>query len=251
MQTNAAYTKVRYYELVKLYHPDRTGTPHNDIPQAVKTERYRLIVSAHAILSDPTRRSAYDRFGAGWDGRSEVGGRDTWHQGSPTQRPGPFSQSWSEGNDPIWNNATWEDWERFYAWRARKEGRSDGFNQPKQSPLYFKNSYFLLMVALLAMMGSSANYSRAQDVGTYYVEQRDIIHDRAAKELRKVKQDATQSGSKQDRIEWFLRNREATLGLADDDATETLRREKIDRLLPDREICRSEEVVQKEPRPEP
>ena len=101
------------------------------------------------------------------------------------------------------------------------------------------------MVLVLALMGSTANYSRAQDAGAYFIEQRDIIHDRAAKELRQARQDATQSRSKDDRIEWFVRNRGATLGLAGSDA-ETLRQEKVDRLLPDREVCRSEEIAEKD-----
>lgn len=241
MKDTAVYSKARYYELVKLYHPDRTSNRSNDIPHPVKLERYRLIVAAHAILSDPQKRSAYDRFGAGWNGKAEVGGRQTWHQPQP---PGPFSQSWNDPSDPIWQNATWEDWERFYEWRARKNAGVAGVHRERPSPLYMHNSYFLLLVAILALMGSTANSYRAHDAGAYFVEQGDIIHDRAAKELRKVRQDATQSGSRQDRIDWFLRNREATRGLPGSDA-EALRQEKVDRLLPDREVCNSEEVVER------
>ena len=94
-------------------------------------------------------------------------------------------------------------------------------------------------------MGSTANYNRAQDAGQYFVEQRDIMHDRAAKELRRVRQEASGSGNRQDRIDWFIRNREATLGLAGSDE-ETIRQEKADRLLPDREVCRSEEIAEKD-----
>ena len=71
------------------------------------------------------------------------------------------------------------------------------------------------------------------------------MHDKAAKELRRVRQEASGSGNRQDRIEWFLRNREATLGIAGSD-NEALRQEKADRLLPDREVCRSEEIAEKD-----
>ena len=107
-----------------------------------------------------------------------------------------------------------------------------------------QNSYFLLLVVVLALMGSTANYSRAQDAGTYFIEQRDIIHDRAARDLRKARQEAS-SGSRDDRIQWFVRNREATMGLAGSD-NETIREEKADRLLPERDVCRSEEIVEKD-----
>ena len=239
MQHHAAYSKLRFYELVKLYHPDRINGPNESLSRVTKIERYRLIVAAHTILSDPTRRSAYDRFGAGWDGKADLGGRDTWQQGAPTGPPGPFSTS----NDPIWQNATWEDWERFYSWKRAQDTNSVYRERP--SPIYMSNSYFVVLVAVIALMGSTANYSRAQDAGQYYVEQRDIVHDRAAKELRRVKQEATSSGSRQDRIEWFLRNREATLGLPGSDP-EVLRQQRADRLLPDREVCRSEEIVEKD-----
>lgn len=229
-----------------MYHPDRNTKSGDQIPQAVKIERYRMIVAAHNILSDPTKRSAYDRFGAGWNGKAEVGGRETWYQPSPFHRPGPFSHSWTRPDDPIWRNATWEDWERFWAQRAKENGTTaEGVRQPNRSGLYLQNSYFLLLVMMLALMGSTANYSRAQDAGQYYVEQRDIVHDRAAKDLRRVKQEASRTGNRQDRVEWFVRNREATLGLAGSD-TEVMRNERADRLLPDREVCRSEEIAEKD-----
>ena len=246
MTDSATYTKARFYELVKVYHPDKNASPDDRISRAVKMERYRMIVAAHNILSDPTKRSAYDRFGAGWNGKAEVGGRETWYQASPYHKPGPFSHSWTHPNDPIWQNATWEDWERWYARKARENGtNADGVRQPNRSGLYLQNSYFLLLVMVLALMGSTANYNRAQGTGQYFVEQRDVIHDRAAKELRRVKREASDSGNRLDRIEWFVRNREATLGLAGSDS-ETLREEKADRLLPDREVCRSEEIAEKD-----
>jgi curved DNA-binding protein CbpA len=203
-------------------------------------ERYRLIVAANDILSDPTKRSAYDRFGAGWNGRAPIPS-----QRNGGERAGPFSQNWnSDPADPIWKNATWEDWERFYHDRAAKAAGTspqDGVHNPNRTGLYLHNSYFLLMVMVLAVMGSTANYSRAQNEGQYFVDQRDIIHDRAAKELRRVKQEALHGGSKEDRVQWFLRNREATMGVPGSDA-EALREEKVGRLLPEREVCRSEEV---------
>lgn len=231
MKTTATYSKARFHELVKIYHPDRPSNPDSEIPRTIRTERYRLIIAAHTILSDPAKRSAYDRFGAGWDGRAEAGG------GRPGHPPGPFSQNWSDPKDPIWQNATWEDWQRYYAW---KNGHAEGVHRRHQAPVYLQNSYFLLLVAIFALMGGTANYTRAQDYGASFVERRDVAHDRAAKELRRVRQEAS-SGSRQDRIDWFVRNREATRGVD----VESVQNERADRLLPGREVCRSEEIVEK------
>lgn len=108
-----------------------------------------------------------------------------------------------------------------------------------------QNGYFVVLVALLALVGSTANYNRAQGAGQYYVDQRDIVHDRTAKELRRVKKEASGSGKRDEQIDWFLRNREATLGAVGSDS-EVLRQERIDRLLPDREVCKSDAISEKD-----
>src|SRR6187402_3852458 len=47
------YSKRRFYELVKLYHPDRHDhdTISHSLSYATKLERYRLVVAANDILS--------------------------------------------------------------------------------------------------------------------------------------------------------------------------------------------------------
>lgn len=234
LQKNQAYSKARFYQLVKIYHPDRNDVSSSSISHEIKSERYRLVVAANIILSDPVKRSAYDRIGAGWDGKSDIAGKNG--------NGGPFQQNWRDPSDPVWQNATWEDWER---WREAREDEAMGVKREKQSPLYMNNSYFVALIALLALMGSSANVHRAQENGQNFVEQRDIVHDRAAKELRRVKQDVQGMRGRDERIQWFLRNREATMGISADDV-EPMRQEKADRLLPNREICRSDSVVDSE-----
>ncbi|KAK4549218.1 hypothetical protein LTR36_007676 [Oleoguttula mirabilis] len=243
MKHNAIYTKARFYEMVKLYHPDLSkDSALNKAAHQVKMERYRLIVAAHTILSDPVRRSAYDRLGAGWDGKADVGVKENGHAGS---QPGPFSRSWSDPADPIWQNATWEDWERFHARKAQEQGTAEGGAKEQQTGVYMQNSYFFVLVVILAMVGSSMNYNRAQDAGVYFVEQRDLVHDRAAKELRRVRQDISGMG-KEEKIQWFLRQREATMGQMAGSDIEAMREERANRLLPDREVCRSEDIREKD-----
>lgn len=236
LRQNAPYAKAKYYELVKIYHPDKNGSSASNIEHALRIERYRLIVAAHTILSDPTKRSAYDRFGAGWNGKAEVGHGDAWSQTSSyNSSSSPFNQNWNDPVDSIWKNATWEDWER---WREHRDGISPERNQP----LYMSNAYFVLVIAALAVMGTVVNYSRAQDAGTYIIEQRDIVHDRASKELRRVRKEAGTLNTKEDRIEYFMRQREATLGAGD---YEAVREDRAHRMLAGKETCHSEDVKER------
>lgn len=61
------YSKSRYYDLVKVYHPDSsTSLAAQKLTVEERLSRYRLIVDAHEILSDYKKRSAYDNYGLGW-----------------------------------------------------------------------------------------------------------------------------------------------------------------------------------------
>ncbi|RAK98509.1 J domain-containing protein [Aspergillus ibericus CBS 121593] len=63
------YTKTAFYKLVKLYHPDRYQTVPSDLSPTIREHRYRLVVAAHELLSNPQKRLAYDRYGVGWRGQ--------------------------------------------------------------------------------------------------------------------------------------------------------------------------------------
>jgi curved DNA-binding protein CbpA len=110
LEHGAAYSKQKFYELVKVYHPDRHNSaapeePIHTLSALERIERYRLVVQAHEILSDPVRRKAYDATGAGWGGNAPR---------STGPRDGPFSYNADHPESPF-GNATWEDWERWYA----------------------------------------------------------------------------------------------------------------------------------------
>lgn len=103
------YSKRRFYELVKMYHPDMHDheSSNPDLSSATKTERYRLVVAANDILSDPVRRGAYDTYGAGWNGQPDVArSRDSQYQ------PGPWgnanARGWGDSAQGPSQNATWE-----------------------------------------------------------------------------------------------------------------------------------------------
>lgn len=162
---NGAYTKTRYLELIKLYHPDHHHHHHHPEhhhrqPHAHHLERFRLAVSANRLLSDPSRRAVYDRYGAGWQhppARSATSQPFTpqstkWWQ----EREGhsPFSSEFAHaygrgGPDDTAANSTWEDWER---WRAARAGNPSS----QQQPLLTSNGAFVAFVIVLAFVGSLA-----------------------------------------------------------------------------------------------
>lgn len=139
------YDKSTFYRLIKHYHPDRTSgmnfasqssrgqkkrrevensqsgkrddntanytkSQSEGTDTAIRLERYRLLVAAHTLLSDPVARSTYDTYGVGW-----IGDKDRNNKSRNSSNGYPTRNVWPAGCDPM-RNATWEDWE---AWRER------------------------------------------------------------------------------------------------------------------------------------
>ncbi|KAJ5481718.1 hypothetical protein N7475_000530 [Penicillium sp. IBT 31633x] len=105
LHREAPYTKRHYYDLVKIYHPDRPLKDHplfHQLTPEIRLQRYRIVVEAHEILSNPIKRAAYDRSGTGWN-----------HILPDTKI------EWNTRGPNIYANATWEDWEQ---WNNRHKG---------------------------------------------------------------------------------------------------------------------------------
>lgn len=221
------YSKRRFYELVKIYHPDRHGHSsclHDDIPVATKLERYRLIVAANNLLSDPVKRSAYDTYGAGWHGAphalrpGEAAPNGSW--ASPATGRG-----WDGGPDGPANNATWEDWERWY-------NRGE-----KQEPVYFSNTTFLVLIALFVGVGYLGQTRRLDNFSLSLTHQIDALHNEMSKDLRRRRKMAAMYGDREERIQEFLKARDPVgYGVTDP------REEQIRKLLPVQEVCASNDI---------
>lgn len=225
----ALYSRHRYYELAKLYHPDRHGHDNgqldiNSLSGAVKMERYRLVVSAHEILSDPTRRSAYDATGAGWNGRPEHGA-PKYHWGSNNE------SRWSgfDTNDSPFRNATWEDWEKWYM-----------RDNVKQEPVYFSNGGFLMLVITVVFLGGFGQSIRVGDYSDVFQRQVEKAHDDASKILRRKRGESTGFGNNDERLHHFLSSRDPR-GYGVSNPTE----EGYRKLLPDPEVCMSDGINQR------
>ena len=198
LKRNAQYTKIRYYQLVKLYHPDRSNQGHCSshiagLPGAVKMERYRLIVAAHEILSDPTKRKAYDTTGAGWNGRLEHDApRHYWAS------RGEAKWSGFDTNDSPYRNATWEDWEKWY---QRQSGK-------KQSPVFTSNGGFLALVISAVFLGAFAQSMRVDNHEALFKQQVYQVHDDASKQINQRKVESQGFADRTARLQNFLGSRD-------------------------------------------
>lgn len=206
------YTKQRFYALVKLYHPDRchASSPIADLPLHVRLERYRMLVTAHDILSDIEKRKAYDTWGHGWAG----------HHRAPSS---PASHDWDYdrrrwATDPR-TNATWEDWEQ---WRHENEGNAEANGRTIQ----LSNFAFMSLIFAFVSIGGVVQGTRFSTFNSSVIERRDQIHREASTMLQRSK-NATISGDREERIRTFLDHRESQL------AGEA----SYQRLLPPAETC--------------
>ncbi len=200
LERTAPYSKRHFYELVKLYHPDRHGHEHNSsmvngLSHAVKMERYRLVVAANDILSDPEKRRAYDRYGAGWNGRSDSDvSKHNWSHNTGTR--------WSgfDHNSSPSHCATWEDWERWY---QRENGPKE-----KQEPVYFSNGGFVSLIMIVVTLSGLGQATRVGDYSKTFLQQIEAVHGDCSNNIQTRRNESQNFGNKDERLQSFLRTRE-------------------------------------------
>ncbi|KAF2738333.1 hypothetical protein EJ04DRAFT_509735 [Polyplosphaeria fusca] len=227
LQRDDVYSKHRFYSLVKLYHPDHChpSSPVAQLPPAVRLERYRLLITAHAILSDDAKRKAYDLWGHGWVGYH----RPTSSPSRSRYGPTPAPRHWQPGNDPMYN-ATWEDWERWY---QREYGRP---RDEDVRAMYAANFGFMSVMFALVSIGAIMQGSRAGIMTSSVMERRDQVHKEASMELRRAQRASMSGGDRNERIKTFMAHREVSR--AGDDAYQ--------RLLPPSDSCIPDTVRKQE-----
>lgn len=200
-ERNAPYCKARFYALVKIYHPDMPCNGHplcKGLSREVRLQRYRLVVAAHEILSDPVKREAYDKWGIGWQCHPDNSGSGSSSSGfagryAPPRSPRPR-------HDPVYANATWEDWERYYYTRH---------DSPPQQRAIVDHRTFVTFLLLLSLFGTALQVSwLGQYRGAY--EQR--IQDMNEKTVRfltgRREQTTSQLSSSEARVQQFLIRRD-------------------------------------------
>jgi hypothetical protein len=185
----APYTKANFYRLAKLYHPDRhhcLETTHSHLSPSVCVERYRLVVLANDILSDPSKRHAYDVCGLGW------------HQAKPVTRA-TYSE-WRRGEHSPARNATWEDWERWY----------DARNGKKQEPVYMSHGSFAALLGLVISIAVIGQANRAEKIAQNYTQLMQEKHGKIVGDMQKRAEHTAPMG-REERVASFIKDRENAL----------------------------------------
>lgn len=216
LDKDAIYTKRRFYELVKIYHPDRhfpeaNVSEINSLSSEVRIERYRLVVAANDILSDPAKRSAYDRYGSGWGRHTETPSQKHHSDFYYSSRPSGFDAYGS----PM-RNATWEDWERWYQRRSRE----------KQEPVYLSNMSFLYIISVLAALAGVVQAKYLGEASFSSLEQVEATTRECIEHIQNRRIASRELDNKNDRLQRFLQSRYSygndTLGPKDDDVESKL-----------------------------
>jgi curved DNA-binding protein CbpA len=172
-----------------MYHPDRQHQTSDDgIPHITKLERYRLVVAAHEILSNPQKKRMYDLYGLGWESQTDSHTRHREADRAWRQEPGNPSM-----------NGTWEDWERWYQQR-------DGTGQ-KQEQVFTSNIGFMAIISVFLIIGTWSQMTRAGTNSITLMEMREQQHAAISKELRE-RQNQRRGLDREGRVENFLRQRE-------------------------------------------
>lgn len=169
MHRSSVYSKQKFYELVKIYHPDRSNHVTDcEITQYERLERvslhisaltlanklkYRLVVLAHEILSDPHKRSAYDAYGAGWGAKQRP--VPAQHSRGFSSSTGKYYGRGAEYDSTPFSNATWEDWERWYRRDAPQSARQ------QYTGTYLNPNAFAALVVALAVVSGVVSATRA------------------------------------------------------------------------------------------
>ena len=206
LKRNEPYSKRRFYELVKIYHPDKHD--HDDcvavcghLPSAVKMERYRLVVAANDILSNPPKRQAYDTCGAGWKKNPSINVRYERPKGAS---PAPWSGF--KDNASAFHNATWEDWERWYGHTYKS----------RQKLKYFSNEGFVSLIAFASLLGAIGHYTQIDHRQNNFLDQVHLKNDAANGQMIRAQEASRGYTSRDQKIHSFLREREAS-GLIPED----------------------------------
>ena len=216
LDKGAAYSKHRFYELVKIYHPDRHGAKDNiccgNLTHTVRMERYRLVIQAHEILSDPARRREYDCSGEGWVERHHGSSRHTTGHCSPKSGK-PYGRGKDYDESPF-ANATWEDWEQWYA-----QQNNTGPIKQEYAGNYFNPNLFASLVLMMAIVSGIAQANRATQHSSHIEDRAHAFTEKTTRFLNdRAEQQKAENPCSDRRVKWFLEKRDPSkVGLKDEE----------------------------------
>jgi curved DNA-binding protein CbpA len=215
LETTATYSKHKFYELVKIYHPDRhvlEDSPcSRDLTHSERLERYRLVILAHEILSDPIKRRAYDNHGAGWADYQRTSNRHTEGYYAEGSRK-PYGRGKGYDESPF-ANATWEDWERWYA-RDTNESTKQSYTGNYISP-----NMFASLIVMMAVISGVAQATKAGQFSGSLEERAQVFTEETSRFLTdRAEQQKMDTLNHEGRVKWFLKKRDPSKsGLKDEE----------------------------------
>ena len=135
--------KSHYYDLVKQTHPDRfakTGVSKEQL------DKFHRVVRAYELLSDPKRKSLYDRMGVGWDTPAPKFGQKTRFYRPRTPEEWDAWNAWSDvlrrtaQNGP--HNTTWDEFPQGFSRPSPEEQRKRAEEAIPANRRYFIAIFF-------------------------------------------------------------------------------------------------------------
>lgn len=181
--------KRRYYELVKIYHPDRTANP-----SAAENERFHKIVAANALLCDTSKRNAFDTYGIGWQWTG-VGRHARVYAG---QMQGSRFDQYNRRRRA--DHAETAPWDHFYTGNRTQAGGSAGETR------YTSNTNFIGFLVFLSAIGAVVQAARLGKASADINERSDRQHFNTARDLAESRRLARDLG-KDERRRLFLAHR--------------------------------------------
>ena len=249
--------KLRYYELVKVMHPDRLlgAGAHDDGSREVQKiqAQFQQVIAAYEILSDARKRNLYDRTGLGWQDSSSANSSSSssnappppWWGGRSPRTPDEWAayNAWSDylrrsaGAGGAASSARRQGWEfrgakahDGFGWQARAGAAGDwsfyGFEAQERMARdrgerrITSNGRLFGAIALITWVLAAAQYQRLSFESARAVERADKRHLAAVQSLAEARENARSSDGKK-RLE-AMRRRAREVGVLK--ATEEMER---------------------------
>jgi len=167
--------------------------------------QYRLIVLAHEILSDPSKRQAYDAYGAGWGSRQSAATRHSRGYSSTSATGQQYGQGAGFDNSPF-GNATWEDWERWY------RRNTPGAQKQAYAGTYVNPNAFAAFVIIAAILSGVLQATRANTLSGNMAEKQLAFTEKTSRFMteRAADQFDDHQRDSNGRVKAFLEKRDPT-----------------------------------------
>ncbi|PKY46928.1 DnaJ-domain-containing protein [Rhizophagus irregularis] len=156
--------KSRYYELVKIYHPDKNCDK--------SPERFRKIVKAYEILNNKHKKEMYLRFGVGWD--------------SPTVITAATSSN-------VSNRSRFSNHAYYREWKEYDDTYKGEFSKTER---FMSNPYFAAFVITATLFGVAIQYMRLESSMGWIRAAEERHHLKAAHYLASAKRESQLFGKR-------------------------------------------------------